>query len=328
MKPQNGLFSGLATALRVTVILSLTCLLAGCLAPDDTAKPAPPKAAATARPAPSGPVATPPSQGSIEARAYYAREETRLLSQGLLRTDGGGPDTPFTARQLADNFIKIALFNEYVSDGTQLVPQTTETRLRRWNEPVRIGIEFGSSVPLSQRVRDRNHLAEYAQRLSRISGLQIRMDPVHPNFSVLVLNEDERKAIAPHLRALVPAIPQSDVQAITQMQSSTYCFAVAFSTGASLLYSKAIIVIRGEHPDLLRLSCIHEEVAQGLGLTNDSPRARPSIFNDDEEFALLTRQDEMMLKMLYDPRLKPGMTVAEARPIVEILANELVGGES
>jgi hypothetical protein len=44
-------------------------------------------------------------------------------------------------------------------------------------------------------------------------------------------------------------------------------------------------VIRAEHPDLLRLSCLHEEIAQGLGLPNDSPRARPSIFNDDEEFA-------------------------------------------
>ncbi len=40
------------------------------------------------------------------------------------------------------------------------------------------------------------------------------------------------------------------------------------------------------------------EIAQGLGLPNDSPTARPTIFNDDEEFALLTRQDEMMLRML------------------------------
>ncbi len=35
-----------------------------------------------------------------------------------------------------------------------------------------------------------------------------------------------------------------------------------------------------------------------------------------------------MLKMLYDPRLKPGMTLAEARPVVETIAAELMGGES
>ena len=78
----------------------------------------------------------------------------------------------------------------------------------------------------------------------------------------------------------------------------------------------------------MRLSCFHEEIAQGLGLPNDSPRARPSIFNDDEEFALLTDQDEMMLRILYSPELRPGMTAAEARPIVESLARRMVGGES
>ena len=55
---------------------------------------------------------------------------------------------------------------------------------------------------------------------------------------------------------------------------------------------------------------------------------RPTIFNDDEEFALLTVQDEMMLKILYNPALRPGMTLQEARPIVERLASQLLGGES
>ena len=63
-----------------------------------------------------------------------------------------------------------------------------------------------------------------------------------------------------------------------------------------------------------------------MGLANDSPAARPSVFNDDEEFALLTRHDELLLRMLYDPRLRPGMTEAEARPIITDIATELTGG--
>ncbi len=98
--------------------------------------------------------------------------------------------------------------------------------------------------------------------------------------------------------------------------------------GNSGAYTRAFAVIRAEHPDLLRLSCLHEEMAQGLGLPNDSPRARPSIFNDDEEFALLTDQDEMMLRILYSPELRPGMSAAEARPIVESLARRMTGGDS
>jgi hypothetical protein len=43
---------------------------------------------------------------------------------------------------------------------------------------------------------------------------------------------------------------------------------------------------------------------------------RPSIFNDDGEFALLTEHDEHLLRILYDPRLKPGMTAEEAMPLV------------
>jgi hypothetical protein len=60
---------------------------------------------------------------------------------------------------------------------------------------------------------------------------------------------------------------------------------------------------------------MHEELPKGLGLPNDSPRARPSIFNDDEEFALLTDRTRLMLRILYDPALRPGMTAADARPI-------------
>ena len=112
------------------------------------------------------------------------------------------------------------------------------------------------------------------------------------------------------------------------MPASVYCLVVARDAGGSSAYVQAVAVIRGEHPDLMRLSCVHEELAQGLGLANDSPRARPSVFNDDEEFALLTRMDEMFLRILYDHRLRPGMTEAEARPIVEVIAAELMGGAS
>ena len=82
------------------------------------------------------------------------------------------------------------------------------------------------------------------------------------------------------------------------------------------------------NPDLLRLSCIHEEIAQGLGLSNDSPAARPSVFNDDEEFGLLTTHDEFLLRILYDPRMRPGMNEIEAREQAELIASELMGGQS
>jgi DUF2927 family protein len=112
------------------------------------------------------------------------------------------------------------------------------------------------------------------------------------------------------------------------MRRSTLCLVFAIDDDKDGLYGQAVAVIRAEHPDLLRLSCIHEELPQGLGLPNDSPAARPSVFNDDEEFGLLTTQDEYLLRMLYDPRMRPGMTAAQARPVAEVIAAELLGGKS
>ncbi|MFZ5710697.1 MAG: DUF2927 domain-containing protein [Pseudomonadota bacterium] len=300
-----------------------TGLLAACQ-PASTPAPQPP-----GRPVSSTPTAAlAPSADSQRARAYYARVQANLLSQGLLRTDGGSADTPFTTEQLVENFERIALFDEYVADNGSLVARTTASPLRRWEKPIRMGIEFGPSVSPAQAARDRGNITAYATRLARLTGRPITVGDARPNFSILFLNEDERRAAGPRLAELVPGIDATAVAAITEMPPSTYCLVFAFSVGPAAAYTQAVAVVRAEHPDLLRLSCIHEELAQGLGLANDSPSARPSIFNDDEEFALLTRQDELMLRILYDRRLKPGMTADEARPIVERIAAELIAGGS
>ena len=142
------------------------------------------------------------------------------------------------------------------------------------------------------------------------------------------MNEQERRALGPRLRQLVPGISDLAVRTVTNLPRSSYCLVFALDADNTGAYTRAVAIIRAEHPDLLRLSCIHEEVAQGMGLSNDSPAARPSIFNDDEEFGLLTTHDELLLKMLYDKRMRPGMTQLEARRTAEIIAAELLGPES
>ncbi|WP_253798808.1 DUF2927 domain-containing protein [Rhodovulum sp. P5] len=273
-----------------------------------------------------------PARSSAESEAlarHYARVEADLVSRGLLRTDSGLDDVPFSRRTLVRNFLRIALYDEYVPRSGQLVARETKSRLRRWGQPIRIGLVFGDTIPASRRKADRADIAAYASRLSALTGLPIRMtDADHANYLVLVMNEDERRAFGPELERLVPGIDATGIRTVTDVPRSTFCLVLAFSEGSSSTYSRAIAVIRGEHPERLRQSCIHEELAQGMGLANDSPAARPSIFNDDEEFALLTGHDEMLLRILYDRRLSPGMTEDEARPIVETIAAELMPEES
>jgi hypothetical protein len=147
-----------------------------------------------------------------------------------------------------------------------------------------------------------------------------------PNLRVLIWGEDDREGGAARLRAISPGIADALVRDIVNLPRSTLCLVFAPLDDAQAGYTRAVVLIRAELPPLLRTACIHEELAQGMGLVNDSPQARPSIFNDDDEFGLLTRHDELLLRMLYDDRLGAGMSVEEAAPVAATIAAELVGG--
>ena len=311
---------------RGFLLLALWGGLAAC-ASDPLPEPAPEPPAPV--PAPPEPIVTdPPSLTSRELTLRYGRLQRELLAQGLLRTDGGGVDTPFTDTQLARNFVRIALFNEYRDDSDFRRPQATISKLRRWTQPIRMSVEFGDMVDVSQRVQDRAAVAAYAARLSRLTGVPITMTDINPNFRVLFLHEDERRAYADTLRALIPGMAESTVNAFENLPPDQLCVVIgAFEAGQSS-YTKAVAVVRAEHTGIMRSACIHEELAQGMGLANDSPNARPSIFNDDEEFALLTRHDELLLRMLYDPRFETGMDPARAAPIARQIAREYLAAGS
>lgn len=307
-----------------TLLLVVAVSLTACTQPQAVASVVPPNR-------PDGlakavqPVVTPRSAQSSDLQDYYVRMQDDLLVQGLLRTDGGGPDTPFSPEDLVRNFENIAFFDEYTRGGG-LRAGGASGGLNRWSGPVRISVEFGSSVPLDQRRRDQAAVNTYASRLARITGHSITGVRSNGNFHVFVAGEDDNEQLLRRLSQLVPDISRVELGLFRHLPRSFYCMVVAVSSAHNPHnYTRAIALIRAEHPDLVRLSCIHEEIAQGLGLPNDSAAARPSIFNDDNEFALLTTHDELLLKLLYDPRLKQGMNADEARPIALAIAYELTG---
>ena len=313
---------------RATVLNRVSALVAAlALAACQSTAPGP---VSQPRPRPNAPVAVavPETPESAAARAYYAQVQQSLLAQGLLRTDGGGVDTPITDRMLANNFLRIAMYEEYDRALGGTVASTAAMQLTRWQGPVRVGLRFGASVPADKRATDTARISSYLARLSGLTGLPMRLADGNPNFFIHIASVDERRGLGPALQAALPELTAAQVSGVTNLDRSTYCLVWTQSDTTSGQYERAFVFIPSEHPDLMRLACIHEEIAQGLGLPNDSPAARPTIFNDDEEFALLTRQDEWMLRILYNPQLRPGMTESEARPIVESLATRLLGGDS
>jgi len=281
------------------------------------------------RPDPPAPEREParPSDASIELRRYYARVEQDLLAQGLLRVDGGGTDTPYTDEMLSRNFEQIALAEEYAR-GAGLQPSSGALgEIKKWRVPVRVGVIFGDSMSEGDQTQDRRTLESYTRRLRRVSGHPISLVSDQVNFHVLVMGQDDKDQLRSVLDRIAPGMEASTRAIFLNLPRAIHCLVVAFAENNSAsAYRQAVALVRSEHPDLTRRACYHEELAQGLGLANDAPNARPSIFNDDDEFALLTTHDEMLLKILYGPRVTPGMNADQVRPIVRMLSRELKGG--
>lgn len=305
--------------------------LSGCLTTEPfepvPQPPARPQSLAPAQPA--APAVAAPSEKSQSLSRYYGRLQERRLTQGLLRTDGGGIDTPFTAAMLERNFARIAFYDEYVRGGGLTVSTDGPGRLKRWGTPIRMTVEFGDKVPQANQAKDTAEVRKYADRLARITGHPITMTASDPNFHVLFMSHDDGPQLYNRIKEIVPNINPKALAIFDELPRYVQCLVIAFSAEpGGYDYAQSIAVIRSEHPDLIRKSCIHEEIAQGMGLANDSPRARPSIFNDDDEFALLTTHDEILLEVLYDPALRPGMSLSEARPIFTRIIAQKMGGES
>jgi hypothetical protein len=268
-----------------------------------------------------------PSARSEALASYYAGVQTNLLARGLLRTDGGGPDTPVTPAMLARNFENIVFYDEYMRGAGLRRSTGSAGALRRWDGPVRVAVEFGASVPAEIRQGDRNTVESYVARLASAADHPMTTTtPRRANFHVLVMGTDDRAQMLARVREIIPDASRSTLALFRNTPREIHCFVVAFSDEANThAYRTAIAMVRAEHPDLLRKSCYHEEIAQGLGLANDHPEARPSIFNDDDEFALLTTHDEALLAMLYNPALSIGMPLEAARPTIKTLARDMAG---
>ena len=305
----------------LTLITSAFIGLSGCALFEEPTKPKPRPAGI--KPVPEVPPASIESQ---QIAAYYASIQARLRSQGLLRQETNPSDARFTSSDLIENFERIALFDEYSVQNNVFVAGQTASTLRRWERPISIGVTFGPSVTKEQRAKDMAAVRQFSRRLARLTGLNISLaDARRANFSILFLNKDEQRELTPQLAKSVNYLTPQIVNEVQNSPRSIFCVAYAVSeAGSQAGYKGAVILIKAEHTDLMRKSCIQEEMAQALGLANDSPDARPSIFNDDEEFALMTAHDDLLLQMLYDPRLRIGMNVHDAHPIVQEIAQDLL----
>ena len=256
-------------------------------------------------------------------KKYYSRLEERKISLGLLRQDGGGTDTPFDVDDIVEAFEQVAFYNEYDISGDKLLPNSEAVKLAKWKSNINISIRFGNSVNKKQKDNDLLEINELIGILSQVTNHNIKISQQNINMYVVIANQKEIRRLITEISLLRPEFDPKNFPIIIQLPIDIHCIAMSSISGATKPeISSSLVIIRNELPNLMRKACIHEEVAQSLGLTNDSHLARPSIFNDDDEFATLTKFDEILLQILYDDRLHPGILRAAAHHLVEQIASE------
>lgn len=236
----------------------------------------------------------------------FAAAEADLVWGGKLRTEIAPDDAPFDAATLARNFERIALKTEFSSTEGQVVQKSRSVRLARWAKPILLRVEGATEA-------DHAELRSLIPRLEKAMGLPIRLTGARSDISIYFMNADNRRALEIALKRKGKTKTRPLLTAWTG-RSPFPCIGEFFAGAESGVILKAEVYIKDELSPLLRRMCLNEELTQTLGLRNDHDQVRPSIFNDDQEFALLTRHDEALLKMLYDPILQPGMTAEQARP--------------
>jgi len=242
------------------------------------------------------------------AAREYALLTDYVRAAGGMRTDYNPADAPWGGADLERNLERIAFFTEFDLQDGALVARERETKLLKWDGPIRYRL-VGDAVTET----DARTYAALARRFSAITGLPItRAEGDDPgNLLVMILTRDARLRIAGHLARDDAPARRGLVYRLGQDDYAIPC-AASVRTGRdteAIVYG--VILIKAETTGLLRESCAHEEFAQALGPGNDFAHARPSIFNDDQEFATLTYHDAALLRVLYDPRLKPGMNREE-----------------
>jgi len=207
---------------------------------------------------------------------------------------------------LVDAFVEIAMRNEY---------SPKQSPVRKWITPVNYFVVHQVvDEELHQRL-----IRTHFEHLAEITGLTIRPaeSQTAANYLIIMTGEDSLK---------------QDLQSYFGWRSAArrekfYRESVCVSTFSTkpkgpIFRAAVIIPVDRARARAKLVACVVEELTQVLGLPNDSAKVFPSVFNDQSTDVFLSGLDFLLLKMLYDPRVKVGMDEDTVRPILQQIAAE------
>ena len=240
-----------------------------------------------------------------------------VVRQPRATTFAGGPklrEPFFSNQQLHQNFLSIAMRAEAADD----VDFAGNIAVAKWVKPLRYQLVGATPEDVAK-------VTALVEQVHSLTGIDIApADAQEPNITLSFVPFRERDYAVAKLNDQAEMGPSVGGM-VTRWRDAERekCLGLISVDPSSGEIAKADILIKDELPPLIRNACIVEEIVQSLGLMNDDPRARPSIFNDSQEFLDLTSHDEYLLRVLYDPRVRPGMTLGVMRPLTQQIIREL-----
>jgi hypothetical protein len=204
----------------------------------------------------------------------------------------------FSDQEILDGFFKIAF-------GAELQLQGRVDRIRKYDGPVRVYIDNRGRPDRSAQVA-----AVVEDIRARVANLDIAVtkDAAAANVLVtLVRDRDlDRTVQRFYGRARARRIQQS---------LEPQCLS-GFRKDESFRIQRSEVILVVDVGDFVFYDCVYEELLQSLGPINDDTSVPWSMFNDDVQLGFFGVYDQYLMNILYDPRIRPGMTRNEARAVL------------
>lgn len=206
--------------------------------------------------------------------------------------------TAFTDSEIINGFLKTAFGAEYHLAGRV-------DRIRKYDKAVRVFID-GSDRP-DRKAQLATVVADIARR---VQHLDIGVVASKDDANVVVRLVRDRDLY----RTISEAYGDErarDIRASLDPQ----CLS-GFRKNEKFEIEHSDVILTIDNGDFVFLDCAYEEVLQSLGPINDTTTIPWTMFNDDVRMGYFDVYDQYLLNILYDPRIKAGMTVAEVAAVL------------
>jgi hypothetical protein len=206
--------------------------------------------------------------------------------------------TDFTDEEIKNGFFKIA-FNAELQLGAPA------ERVRKFDEPVRIFLDSKSNIDRRPEIA-----AVITDIRAHVNHLDVAVtdDREAANFVV-------RLVAARDLDRTIRSLYGNDKAKRIQQALNPQCLS---GIGKDQRYRirRAEVILPVDAGDFTFYDCAYEELLQALGAINDDRSVPWTMFNDDVQMGFFDVYDQYLLNILYDPRLRPGMTKQEVNALL------------